>query len=61
MWFVISFEYKRVECENISDAKWHTWYVFTNKWILAKKKKKSHITHDTILGTHKDQHATGPK
>jgi hypothetical protein len=27
------------ECGN-SDRKGHAWYVLTNKWLLAKKKKK---------------------
>jgi hypothetical protein len=38
---ILSFAGKWMELENNADPKGHAWYVFTNKLILAKKKKKS--------------------
>jgi hypothetical protein len=44
---ILSFAGKWMELENIvsevTDPKGHTWYVLTNKWILAKKYRISRI------------------
>ena len=34
-----------------SDPEGHAWYIFTNKWILAKKKKNVQNTQDTVHRT----------
>jgi hypothetical protein len=44
-----------------SDLKWYAWYVLTNKWILAQKKKKVLNTQDTAHITQKGQGDEGPK